>query len=236
MKISKLSNLNVIQNVNAENQNRHFSDTALYFGNIKQTSLLELISGLGKWAPSLKKRSFKTVSEVIDYLNSPQGQGDKESIKSHLGGKAWSLLQMSAYADELSNVTTQDISVPEGFTLFTDNCQNYKEGETTESLWPEIQRNIRHLERDSHKQFGGEPPLVVSVRSGAAVSLPGAIETVLNIGLTRENLPSFAIDVGELVAWDSYCRLLEGYGSSVFGIDIEKFHNQVSVIANTKGS
>jgi pyruvate, orthophosphate dikinase len=142
-------------------------------------------------------------------------QGDKDQ-KDLLGGKGANLAEM----------TRLGLPVPPGFTITTEACRQYMAaGEVPDALGVEVTMAIRRME-DALGRHLGDPhePLLVSVRSGAKFSMPGMMETVLDVGLndhTVHGLASFSGD--ERFAWDSYRRLIQMFGRTVLGIEGEQF-------------
>ncbi|RLG54856.1 MAG: pyruvate, phosphate dikinase [Thermoproteota archaeon] len=137
-------------------------------------------------------------------------------MKRLLGGKGANLAEM----------TRIGVPVPPGFTLTTKACIEYmrRGREFIDEIWPEVLKHIRKLEEKTGRKFGGvERPLLVSVRSGAPVSMPGMMDTVLNVGLNDETVKGLAKLAGERFAYDSYRRLLSMYGSIVMGVPREEF-------------
>jgi pyruvate,orthophosphate dikinase len=119
------------------------------------------------------------------------------------------------------------LPVPPGFTITTRVCHLYYSagGKLPAGVMDSVRRNIRTLERELGKQFGGGPnPLLVSVRSGAAVSMPGMMNTILNLGLTDDSVVGLANATGNLrCAYDAYRRLINMFGDVVMGIDHQYF-------------
>ncbi|MEX2212299.1 MAG: pyruvate, phosphate dikinase [Gaiellaceae bacterium] len=131
-----------------------------------------------------------------------------------LGGKGAGLAEM----------TQLGIPVPAGFTVTTDACRAYTAAgqQLPEGLAEEIDAALRRLEERTGKRFGDPAnPLLVSVRSGAAVSMPGMMDTILNLGLDDEG----AAALDSWFGWDSYRRLIQMYGEVVDGIDPHRFEN-----------
>ena len=137
------------------------------------------------------------------------------SMKDLLGGKGANLAEMASLG----------IPVPPGFTISTEVCRYYEEHDKTypESLKAEVENNLRQLEEVTGMKFGSaESPLLVSVRSGAAISMPGMMDTVLNLGLTDETVKGLVARTGnERFAYDSYRRLVQMYGDVVLGLKPE---------------
>jgi pyruvate,orthophosphate dikinase len=122
----------------------------------------------------------------------------------------------------LAEMTNLGLPVPPGFTISTEACRSYlRSGREPGELRVQVTMALRDLEDDIGKRLGDRhEPLLVSVRSGAAVSMPGMMETVLNIGLNDASVRGLAEASGdERFAWDSYRRLLQMFGKTVLGID-----------------
>jgi pyruvate,orthophosphate dikinase len=133
-----------------------------------------------------------------------------------LGGKGIGLAEM----------TQLGVPVPAGFTITTDACRAYlAEGELPEGLEAEVDEHVRTLEERTGKRFGSaDDPLLVSVRSGAAVSMPGMMDTILNLGLNDDAAAGLAERTGNArFAYDSYRRLIQMFGGVVEGIDAHRF-------------
>jgi pyruvate,orthophosphate dikinase len=133
-----------------------------------------------------------------------------------LGGKGIGLAEM----------TQMGVPVPAGFTITTDACRAYMvEGDLPAGLEDEVDEHVRRLEERTGKRFGSaDDPLLVSVRSGAAVSMPGMMDTILNLGLNDEAAAGLAARTdNERFAYDSYRRLIQMFGEVVEGIDGQRF-------------
>jgi pyruvate,orthophosphate dikinase len=142
-------------------------------------------------------------------------EGDKDQ-KDLLGGKGANLAEM----------TNLGLPVPPGFTISTEACRAYLEvGDLPDGLAGEIDAHLESLEKEMGRRLGDPAdPLLVSVRSGAAVSMPGMMETVLNVGLNDESVRGLAEQSSnERFAMDSYRRLLQMFGATVLGIESEVF-------------
>jgi len=139
------------------------------------------------------------------------------SMKGLLGGKGANLAEMRRIG----------LPVPPGFTITTEACRRYwSEGEALiDRIWPEILEAVGRLEEASGKSFGGtKDPLLVSVRSGAPVSMPGMMDTILNLGLNDGTVRALAEASGdERFAYDSYRRFIQMYSDVVLGVDIGEF-------------
>ena len=146
-----------------------------------------------------------------------------------LGGKGIGLAEMTALG----------VPVPAGFTITTDACRAYMAsgGELPEGLEAEIAKHIASLESKAGKRFGDpDDPLLVSVRSGAAVSMPGMMDTILNLGLNDEAVAGLAKTTGnERFAYDSYRRLIQMYGEVVDGVEGHRFEQALTSMKAARG-
>ena len=142
-------------------------------------------------------------------------EGDKDQ-KDLLGGKGANLAEM----------TRLGLPVPPGFTITTDACRAYlADGAVPDELAVQVTTALRQVEEELGRELGvAKNPLLVSVRSGAKFSMPGMMETVLNIGLNDESVEGLAeASDDERFAWDSYRRLIQMFGKTVLDIDGEHF-------------
>ena len=149
-------------------------------------------------------------------------------MKSVLGGKGANLAEM----------TNLGVPVPPGFTIACDVCSAYlHDGIVTDALRAEVRDNLVRLEAASGKQFGDPAqPLLVSVRSGAPVSMPGMMETILNLGLNDLTVDGLARASGNArFAYDSYRRFIQMYGDVVLGVSHGKFEQLLSTKRMTAG-
>ena len=154
-------------------------------------------------------------------------EGDK-SMKDLLGGKGANLAEM----------TKLGLPVPPGFTITTEACRAYlKESTVPESLATEVTPALRGVEDQMGRHLGDpSDPLLVSVRSGAKFSMPGMMETVLNIGLNDESVLGLAAVSGnERFAWDSYRRLIQMFGKTVLDIDGDLFSDALDDLKAERG-
>jgi pyruvate,orthophosphate dikinase len=153
-----------------------------------------------------------------------------EGGRELLGGKGIGLAEM----------TQLGVPVPAGFTITTDACRAYMAngGELPDGLEAEIEQHLAKLEEKTGKRFGDpEDPLLVSVRSGAAVSMPGMMDTILNLGLNDEAVRGLAERTGNpRFANDSYRRLIQMYGEVVGGIDGQRFEDSLSKLKGARGA
>jgi pyruvate, orthophosphate dikinase len=154
-------------------------------------------------------------------------EGNKD-LKDLLGGKGANLAEM----------TNLGLPVPPGFIITTEACRYYlQHGSTPEGLDEEIAAHLDQLESAMGRRLGDPAdPLLVSVRSGAKFSMPGMMETVLNIGLSDESVQGLAKQAGnERFAWDSYRRLIQMFGKTVLDIDGEHFELALDEAKQAKG-
>ncbi|MBN2619340.1 MAG: pyruvate, phosphate dikinase [Spirochaetales bacterium] len=153
------------------------------------------------------------------------GEGSAEgsaSMKHLLGGKGANLAEM----------TNLGIPVPPGFTISTEVCRDYANGGYSTDVVKEIENNILKLESVTGKKFGDlSNPLLVSVRSGAAISMPGMMDTVLNLGLNSQSVNAVAsISGNPRFAWDSYRRFIQMFGDVVMGVPHSQFEEKLESI------
>ncbi|QOR48079.1 pyruvate, phosphate dikinase [Trueperella pecoris] len=154
-------------------------------------------------------------------------EGDKDQ-KDLLGGKGANLAEM----------TNLGLPVPPGFTITTEACRVYlTEGTAPEVLDVQVTGAIREVESKMGKRLGDpSDPLLMSVRSGAKFSMPGMMETVLNIGLNDESVIGLAEQSGDpRFAWDSYRRLIQMFGKTVLHIEGEPFADALHALQDEKG-
>ncbi|WP_114951966.1 pyruvate, phosphate dikinase [Sphingosinicella terrae] len=153
----------------------------------------------------------------------------KAGDRNLLGGKGANLAEMGSIG----------LPVPPGFTLSTEMCTRfYEEGERfPDSLRDEVAGGIAHIEQVTGKTFGDpSDPLLVSVRSGARVSMPGMMDTVLNLGLNDETVQGLAAASGDpRFAWDSYRRFIQMYSDVVLGLDHGAFEEALEIAKEDKG-
>lgn len=154
-------------------------------------------------------------------------EGTKDQ-KELLGGKGANLAEM----------TSIGLPVPAGFIVTTDVCRQFLENQQlTQPLVEEIIRAVATLEERTHKSFGGnQQPLLVSVRSGAKYSMPGMMDTILNLGLTDQTVQTLAANTkNPTFAYDCYRRLIQMYGDVVKGIDKSHFESYLTTYKHKKG-
>mgnify|MGYP002777803079 CR=1 FL=1 len=150
------------------------------------------------------------------YFFGPGGAEGTREMKAVLGGKGANLAEM----------TNLGVPVPPGFTIATSVCVEYlRAGTYPLELRDEVARNLRRLEEATGKRFGdARDPLLVSVRSGAPVSMPGMMETILNLGLNDQAVEGLAALSGDArFAYDSYRRFIQMYADVVLGVPLHRF-------------
>jgi pyruvate,orthophosphate dikinase len=158
--------------------------------------------------------------KMVYYFGGGKAEGSAE-MKLLLGGKGANLAEM----------TNLGLPVPPGITITTEVCRDYYEQgqQFPEGMWEEVLEGLAKIEKEMGKKFGDkENPLLVSVRSGAPVSMPGMMDTILNLGLNDETVQGLAKSTGnERFAWDSYRRFIQMFGNVVMGIPHEKFEHEL---------
>jgi pyruvate, orthophosphate dikinase len=156
-------------------------------------------------------------------------EGNKQ-MKDLLGGKGANLAEM----------TNLGLPVPPGFTITTEACKAYlNTGSEPPELPAQIDKHLAALEEAMGKRLGQpDDPLLVSVRSGAKFSMPGMMETVLNVGLNDDSVTGLAAQAGgnDRFAWDSYRRLIQMYGKTVCGVPADEFDHALDGAKQAKGS
>ncbi|MET8558427.1 pyruvate, phosphate dikinase [Streptomyces sp. NPDC004959] len=172
--------------------------------------------------PETPREARETPKFVYDFT-----EGNRH-LKDLLGGKGANLAEM----------TNLGLPVPPGFTITTEACKTYLEsGKEPAPLRDEVSAHLDALETAMGKRLGqADDPLLVSVRSGAKFSMPGMMDTVLNIGLSDASVPGLAAQAGdERFAWDSYRRLIQMFGKTVLGVDGELFEEALESAKKAKG-
>ena len=163
-----------------------------------------------------------TVKHVYSFAD---GDGKNKKL---LGGKGANLCEM----------TQIGINVPPGFVITTEACLDYLEkDELPEALMAEVRDEIEKLESATGKTFGrGNDPLLVSVRSGSALSMPGMMDTILNLGLNEETLAGLIEQTGdERFVYDAYRRFIQLFGKVALGIDDEHFDEHFEAVKKRVG-
>ncbi|MGI0102819.1 MAG: PEP/pyruvate-binding domain-containing protein, partial [Nitrosotalea sp.] len=155
-------------------------------------------------------------------------EGDGKN-KKLFGGKGAGLMEM----------TRLGLAVPPGFTITTEVCTKYYSNnkKLPKNLMLEVRKNIQKIERRTGKKFGLEKnPLLVSVRSGASISMPGMMDTILNLGLNDKTVSGLGnSSKNPRFALDSYRRFVQLFGKVVFGVDDKKFDGVLYDVKKEQG-
>jgi len=176
---------------------------------------------------SKSSSSAKTVKRVYFFGNGKAEGG--AHMKDLLGGKGANLADM----------TLVPLPVPPGFTITTETCGQYNDlgQKLPKGLMDEVKTHLARLEKAAGKKFGDPGnPLLVSVRSGGKVSMPGMMDTVLNIGMNDPVVDGLVkLTNNERFAYDSYRRLINMFGDTVMGVDHQHFETELSAVKNSRG-
>jgi len=139
----------------------------------------------------------------------------------------------------LSEMTRLKLPVPPGFTITTEVCNKYYENgrKLPKDVMPAVMKNILKMEKKTGKKWNStKNPLLVSVRSGAAISMPGMMDTILNLGLNEKTVEGFAVQTkNPRFSWDSYRRFIQLFGKVVFGVNDEKFDHVLDSAKSKQG-
>ena len=170
----------------------------------------------------------KKVTKYVYFFGNGKAEGTS-SMKDLLGGKGANLAEM----------TNIGLPVPPGFTISTEACDYFSKnnGAYPEGMREEVLLNLKQLETTMGAKLGdAKNPLLVSVRSGAAQSMPGMMDTVLNLGLNPDSVAALTAKTGnERFAWDSYRRFIQMFGDVVMGVPHEKFEEAIQDIKDEEG-
>lgn len=153
--------------------------------------------------------------KMVYFFGNGKSEGAKET-KALLGGKGLGLAQM----------TESKVPVPAGFTITTEVCDYYSKNKSyPKGLEKAVDENIKKLEKAMNMKFGDiNKPLLVSVRSGAAISMPGMMDTILNLGINEEVVNGIVAKTNNpRFAWDAYRRFIQMFGDVAMGVDHDKF-------------
>ncbi len=165
------------------------------------------------------KVSKKSAGRAVFYFGDGKADGRAE-MRETLGGKGANLAEM----------TLLGVPVPPGFTISTDVCARYNAGgkRLPRDVWGQVEKALARVERSMGAGFGDpKNPLLVSVRSGARASMPGMMDTILNLGLNRQTVKGLARGADERFAWDSYRRFIQMYSDVVLGVPHERFEEHL---------
>ena len=157
-------------------------------------------------------------NKLVYFFGNGKAEG-KAEMKDLLGGKGANLAEM----------TNLGVPVPPGFTISTEVCKSFYENNRNypAELEVQLQNNLQKLEKLMKKRLGdASDPLLVSVRSGAAVSMPGMMDTILNLGMNDKAVTGLAQETGnERFAWDAYRRFIQMFGNVAMGLDLNVFED-----------
>ncbi|MFW6132346.1 MAG: pyruvate, phosphate dikinase, partial [Planctomycetota bacterium] len=170
----------------------------------------------------------KSKTKYVYFFGDGKAEGGA-GMKQLLGGKGANLAEMSSIG----------LPVPPGFTISTEACRAASEsGKWPAGLSDEVDEHLGRLEKATGKTFGAGPePLLVSVRSGAAVSMPGMMDTVLNLGLNDETREAMIELTGnERFVWDAYRRFMQMFGDVVLGMEHEHFEQALQKVKDNRGA
>ncbi len=176
-----------------------------------------------------KKVAKKKVKKYVYFFGDGKADG-RGIMKDLLGGKGAGLAEM----------TNLKIPVPAGFTITTDACTEYFKNKKKypPGMWEQVLENLKKVEKSMVMKFGDPTnPLLVSVRSGAKFSMPGMMDTVLNLGLNETTLQALIRKTGnERFVYDAYRRFITMFGSIVMGIERQNFEKALEMMKERKGA
>ncbi|MFQ5923643.1 MAG: PEP/pyruvate-binding domain-containing protein, partial [Anaerolineales bacterium] len=171
----------------------------------------------------------KWVYRFEEVENAEQAAGDWEGVRGLLGGKGANLAEM----------TRLEIPVPPGFVITTEACNAYlaQDESLPDGMWDQVLEAMAATEKAAGRKFGDpKDPLLVSCRSGAKFSMPGMMDTVLNIGLNEATVQGLIQQTGdERFAYDAYRRLVQMFGSVVMGVPAEPYEEVIEEYQEKKG-
>jgi len=174
------------------------------------------------------ERAHKAAKRYIYAFGGGHAEGDAK-MRDQLGGKGAGLAEM----------TNAGLPVPPGFTITTEACNDYfaAGGQLPDGLWDDVLGAVAQVEAETGKGFGNAAnPLLVSVRSGAKFSMPGMMDTVLNLGLNDQTLQGLvALTGNERFGWDAYRRFIQMFGRIVMDVDGEKFEHALQAAKEARG-
>ncbi|MEA2633060.1 MAG: pyruvate, orthophosphate dikinase, partial [Chloroflexota bacterium] len=175
------------------------------------------------------ERAHKAAKRYIYAWGGGRAEGNA-GMRDLLGGKGAGLAEM----------TLAGLPVPPGFTITTEACNDYfGAGEKLpDGLWDDVLAAVKEVEAEAAKGFGDAAnPLLVSVRSGAKFSMPGMMDTVLNLGLNEETLHGLiALTGNERFGWDAYRRFIQMFGRIVMGVEAERFDHALDDAKEARGA
>ncbi|MEY4159660.1 MAG: hypothetical protein RLZZ136_281, partial [Pseudomonadota bacterium] len=170
-----------------------------------------------------------STNRVLVFGGNANDNSPRSRDKAVVGGKGANLAEMAGIG----------LPVPPGFTITTEECVRYlaEGGDFSADVQSDVAAALRHIEKVTGKTFGQpDNPLLVSVRSGARVSMPGMMDTVLNLGLNDATVQGLAIISGDSrFAWDSYRRFIQMYSDVVLGLDHHLFEDALEIVKEDNG-
>ncbi len=200
---------------------------ALQSGKKKKASVAKALVKAVK-AAAVPPRKGKA-RKYVYFFGNGKADGDR-TMKDTLGGKGSGLAEM----------TNAGLPVPPGFTISTDVCNLYyaEKGKVPADIDREIEANLAKLEKATGKKLGDvKNPLLVSVRSGAKFSMPGMMDTILNLGLNDATVEGLKAKTGNgRFAYDSYRRFMQMFGSVVLGVSKDKFEHEFEGVKHERGA
>jgi len=189
----------------------------------------KLLTKRSKKSKRAKKSSPARSVKRVYFFGNGKAEGGAH-LKDLLGGKGANLADM----------TLVPLPVPPGFTITTETCGDYNDlgQKLPRGLMNEVKGHLLRVEKATGKKFGdAKNPLLVAVRSGAKVSMPGMMDTVLNIGMNDAVVEGMArLTSNERFAYDSYRRLINMFGDTVMGVDHHHFEHELSEVKNARGA
>ncbi len=194
----------------------------------KRSATVKKAHAAGAARSNRRKRSKVIAGKLVYSFGKKVNEGDG-TMRELLGGKGANLAEM----------TSIGLPVPPGFTITTESCKKYYDAgqRLPHGFMNEVGKHISILERETGKSFGGSDNiLLVSVRSGAAASMPGMMDTILNLGLTDESVEALAEATGNRrFAYDAYRRLINMFGDVVMGVGHEHFEEAFDALKTRYG-
>ena len=176
-----------------------------------------------------KEQRIAMTQTVYHFGGNADHSDPRQKDKTITGGKGANLAEMASIG----------LPVPPGFTITTEECLRYLDlgGDFSDGLQDAVARGVAHVEQTVGKKLGdAADPLLVSVRSGAAISMPGMMDTVLNLGLNDETVKGLAKTSGDArFAWDSYRRFIQMYSDVVLGLDHGLFEEALEIMREDNG-
>jgi len=195
----------------------------------KKSSSKKALKKAAKQKKAAKKSTVKKWVYLFNEVKAAEKYaGSWEDVRGLLGGKG----------SGLADMTRADVPVPPGFTITTEACNEFRKTDKFPAgMWKQALDAMKIVEKRAGKKFGdADNPLLVSCRSGAKFSMPGMMNTILNIGLNDDVVEGMSKLTGNSrFAWDSYRRLIEMFGETVFNLDDEVFEHPMAELKSKRG-